>query len=275
MQYLDGNGNVLYEVNDSDKIFKMVNGKISGLAGTGNRMVIADSTGNLRAADTQDINLSGRYISSYVYQAGGNNYNIKMGSDIGSNGYLAGASLTESAYYTVSGNYKSEKTTSAAISLFDGNTVFYGNTGLTAGGTFIPTERMRVTPTGLKVASLAGTGNRTVYSDSTGVLTNTSSDERVKKNIKNITDEIDVLSALKNIRGVTYNWDTEKEGYEGAGEQQEIGVIAQEIEQYIPQVVGENSTGYKSVDYAKLTAYLIEVNKALLERVELLESKVV
>ena len=123
--------------------------------------------------------------------------------------------------------------------------------------------------------SLAGVGNRAVYSDANGNLTNTSSDVRVKKNIENITDNMNVLDALKNIRGVTYNWDTEKEGYKGAGEQQEIGVIAQEIEQYIPQVVGENSTGYKSVDYAKLTAYLIEVNKALLEKVEILESKVV
>ena len=50
VQYLDENGNVLYEVNDSDKIFKMVNGKISGLAGTGNRMVTADSSGNLSAS---------------------------------------------------------------------------------------------------------------------------------------------------------------------------------------------------------------------------------
>ena len=47
VQYLDESGNVLYEVNDSDKIFKMVNGKISGLAGTGINMVVADSIGNL------------------------------------------------------------------------------------------------------------------------------------------------------------------------------------------------------------------------------------
>ena len=49
VEYKDEAGNVLYEVNDSDKIFKMVNGKISGLAGTGNRMVVADSSGNLSA----------------------------------------------------------------------------------------------------------------------------------------------------------------------------------------------------------------------------------
>ena len=50
VQYLDESGNVLYEVNDSDKIFKMVNSKISSLAGTGTRMVTADASGNLSAS---------------------------------------------------------------------------------------------------------------------------------------------------------------------------------------------------------------------------------
>ena len=47
MQYLDESGNVLYEVNDSDKIFKMVNGKISGLAGVGQRGIVAGDDGRL------------------------------------------------------------------------------------------------------------------------------------------------------------------------------------------------------------------------------------
>lgn len=132
-----------------------------------------------------------------------------------------------------------------------------------------------MTAGGMGVVALSGTGNRAVYSDANGFLTNTSSDERVKKNIKNLSDTINILDSLKKIRGVVYNWDTSIEGYENMGEQEEIGVIAQEIEQHIPQIVGENSTGYKSVDYAKLTAYLIEVNKALLDKMEILESKVV
>ena len=113
------------------------------------------------------------------------------------------------------------------------------------------------------------------YTDATGNLTNSSSDARVKKNVETLSEKINVLDSLKQIRGVTYNWDNSIKGYENMGEQQEIGVIAQEIERFIPQVVGENSTGYKSVDYAKLTAYLIEVNKALLEKIETLEAKVI
>ena len=132
----------------------------------------------------------------------------------------------------------------------EGRIIFATNNGTNPS----PTERMIITGIGtVIIPTLAGTGNRAVYSDAIGTLTNSSSDVRVKKNIENITENMNVLDVLKNIRGVTYNWDNTIEGYEGAGEQQEIGVIAQEIEQHIPQIVGENSTGYKSVDYAKIS----------------------
>ena len=129
----------------------------------------------------------------------------------------------------------------------------------------------KIDKNGLKVTNLAGTGNRAVYSDTNGTLTNSSSDERVKINVKSISSEINVLDKLKELRGIKYNWNNEIEGYENMGDQTEIGVIAQEIEKVLPEIVGENSTGYKSVDYAKITAYLIEVNKALLTRIEILE----
>ena len=54
---------MLYEVNDSDKIFKMVNSKVSGLSGTGSRMVVADSTGNLSAGTTRQVTIAGNFSS--------------------------------------------------------------------------------------------------------------------------------------------------------------------------------------------------------------------
>ena len=84
MQYLDESGNVLYEVNDGDKIFKMVNGKISGLAGTGTRMVVADSSGNLRASGIitklitqQPYNYTAVYGINYI-NSGGDGQKITM-----------------------------------------------------------------------------------------------------------------------------------------------------------------------------------------------------
>jgi hypothetical protein len=163
--------NELMSIDDAGK-FKCASEQITGLAGTGNRMVVADSSGNLSAptAISTDLSFTGRILSNVGYVGSGNNYNIKLSSGISTNGYLSGASLSESSYYSIAGTFKSETTTSARLALFGGDTIFYGDTGLTAGGTYIPTERFRVTPTGLKVASLAGTGSRMVVADSSGNL---------------------------------------------------------------------------------------------------------
>ena len=57
-------------------------------------------------------------------------------------------------------------------------------------------------------------------------------------------------------------------------------VIAQEVEEVLPEVVSEDNEGYKSVDYSKLTPLLIEAIKAqqaqieeLKERIETLENR--
>ena len=62
--------------------------------------------------------------------------------------------------------------------------------------------------------------------------------------------------------------------------QREIGVIAQEVEQVYPQIVHEKELPfvdggtYKTVDYEKIVALLIEANKELCDRVKTLEAKV-
>ena len=239
---------------------------ITGLAGTGTRMVTADANGLLSANQTSII-VQGRAASSTESF-------FSVLYDESNNGYL---SLTKRGSNT-SGNYGSSNGASEVIctngdlvigASTENKKIIIGTDGLASSS-----KRMEISLSGVLINNLAGTGNRMVYSGANGLLTNTSSDARVKKNVENITQSVNVLETLKKLRGVKYNWDTNIEGYENMGEQQEIGVIAQEIEQYIPEIVGENNTGYKSVDYAKLTAYLIEVNKALLEKIEALEEKV-
>ena len=46
-------------------------------------------------------------------------------------------------------------------------------------------------------------------------------------------------------------------------DKREVGVIAQEVERVLPEVVSEDAEGYKSVDYTKLTPLLIEAVKEL------------
>ncbi len=73
------------------------------------------------------------------------------------------------------------------------------------------------------------------------------SDKRLKKRVRPIKN---ALSLVKKLRGVRFLW--RKSGKE------DIGIIAQEIEKVLPEVVSTNSKGFKSVNYSVLTAVLIE-----------------
>ena len=97
------------------------------------------------------------------------------------------------------------------------------------------------------------------------------SDVRWKKNIENIPNALD--SVLK-MRGVSYEWraDEFKEMKFAPGKN--IGLIAQEVEKIIPEIVATNKDGYKSVEYANLTAVLIEAVKQLKAEKDALEARV-
>ena len=80
----------------------------------------------------------------------------------------------------------------------------------------------------------------------------TFSDRRWKTKIVLITNALD---KLHKINGYTYKWK------EGADTSTQVGVIAQEIEAVLPEAVRTDENGYKSVDYGKLSALLIEAVK--------------
>jgi hypothetical protein len=75
------------------------------------------------------------------------------------------------------------------------------------------------------------------------------SDNRLKKNITPLTNALDLVSKL---HAVTYNWNTSPDGATP-----EYGFVAQQIEENFPTLVTTNtSTGYKAVDYMKITSIL-------------------
>ena len=101
----------------------------------------------------------------------------------------------------------------------------------------------------------AGTGIFTI--DNSGNVTaagevTANSDERIKTNIKTIENALDKVTQL---RGVEYDR-TDIEAHQ-------IGVIAQEVEKVLPEVVHDNENGLKSVAYGNLVAVLIESIKEL------------
>jgi hypothetical protein len=96
-----------------------------------------------------------------------------------------------------------------------------------------------------------------------------SSDERLKENIQPIQN---ALTKVEAISGNTYDW---KEGFEEIHSHtgHDLGVIAQEIEKVLPEVVINRENGYKAVDYEKIVPLLIEAIKELSAKVKELENK--
>jgi hypothetical protein len=89
-----------------------------------------------------------------------------------------------------------------------------------------------------------------------------SSDRRLKENIKPIENSLD---KIKKLNGVTFDWIKLTEEEKGVKHQynegSDLGVIAQEVEEVLPELVKTRKSGYKAVDYQKLTAVLIEAVK--------------
>ena len=92
------------------------------------------------------------------------------------------------------------------------------------------------------------------------------SDERTKIDIIRIDDAI---NKIKQINGVTYSRKDVNDVRRYAG------VIAQEIEKVLPEVVHENDEGYKSVAYGNVVSLLIEGIKELSQEVEILKNEII
>lgn len=97
-----------------------------------------------------------------------------------------------------------------------------------------------------------------------------SSDRRLKENIVNIPNALDKVNQLN---GVTYDW-TEAHIKSRGGEddyfvkKNDTGLIAQEVEQVLPEVVRSREDGYLGIQYDKIVGLLVEAIKELKVEVE-------
>ena len=112
---------------------------------------------------------------------------------------------------------------------------------------------------------LTGTPNITVGTISCGNITSSgtvtaNSDAKLKKNVATVSNALDKVNLL---RGVEFDYI--------ANDKHSIGVIAQEVEAVLPDLVEGDET--KSVAYGNLTAVLIEAVKELTAEVNTLKAE--
>ena len=108
----------------------------------------------------------------------------------------------------------------------------------------------RIGSLGVGVAASGTSGRIDAAND---IVAYSSSDRRFKENIKPIPN---ALTKILRIGGYEFDWisNVELHGHEG----HDVGVIAQEIEEILPELVQTRESGYKAVKYDKLVALLIE-----------------
>lgn len=95
------------------------------------------------------------------------------------------------------------------------------------------------------------------------IVAYSTSDIRLKDNIKSIDKALDKVNS---IQGVEFDWIEKEEVHGNSGH--DIGVIAQEIEKILPDVVTTRDNGYKAVKYEKIVPLLIEAIKDLSKQVD-------
>jgi len=133
--------------------------------------------------------------------------------------------------------------------------------GVAADGAATPTTRLTIAPDG----TLSGSSSNDI------------SDERLKENIKTIPDALDTV---KKLTGRTFTW-KEDDGLPTMSKGTKYGLIAQELEAVLPDLVTdhtgifqkEDGTYYKSITSSGIIPVLIEAVKELTAKVEALEAK--
>ena len=136
-------------------------------------------------------------------------------------------------------------TATETVTNTDTNTTYSAGNGLGLSGT-------QFYMTGSYSGNFTATGNVTAYSD-----------ESLKDNIVTIENPLDKINA---IRGVTYNRNDMESN------PRHTGVIAQEVEKVLPEVVSTDDAGLKSVAYGNMVGLLIEAIKELSGKLEALEN---
>jgi hypothetical protein len=232
-------------------------------------------------------NDGGEKNSFFGWKAGQSNtsggYNTFVGSGAGSKndagywntflGDVAGASNTGGFGNTFVGHTAGQNNTAGRYNTFVGyNAGIYNELGsnnviigykagyMASGSNKLYIDTLDPPKTKPLIYGDFSTRNVIIFGGFKSIASYSSSDGRWKKNIEPLESSLDKISSLQ---GVSYEWKTEEYPDVGMTEGKQIGLVAQEVEKVLPELVSEDKDGYKGVSYSKLTAVLVEAVKEL------------
>ena len=211
--------------------------------------------GNSQSSTYFQCNQNGTTLKRYV-----STWNSAVRTqDVLLNAYQS--TLGDYVYLKASGN----TSTTHGMLLNSDNYLFWGRADVVEGGV----TNSATAPIADVCMRVDSSGNALFDGDVVAYSTTIASDARLKENVKDLNYGLkDVL----DIRPVSFDWIDKRNG------QHDIGVIAQEIEKIIPEVVVEVDTlnsedTHKTVDYAKLTSVLIKAVQEQQQQINELKEK--
>ncbi len=255
-----------------DDVVEYINtGSFPGTGETGKIYVALDTNKTYRWSGSGYIEISASPGTTDAVPEGGTN--LYFTTTRARNAISVSGSLS---YNPTTGVISYTTPTYTTSSIAEGSNLYYtdararaalsAGTGISYNNTTGVITNLLSTGGGSIGGSIAVTGDITA----TGEVTAYYSDARLKTNVAPIENALDKVEA---IRGVTFD-PNETALALGVDNTPQVGVIAQEIEAVLPQLVTDSAyEGYKTVKYDKLTALLIEAVKELSAKVKDLESK--
>ena len=212
--------------------------------------------------DENDLQIHHDGSNSYIKDAGTGNIFYRSGTQTFQNAAGSKTMVVLNAANSVDLNYNNAtkfQTTNTGISVT-------GNVRSSAGA--IITGSIFVSGSiGADEGAISASGDIIADGD---IIAYNASDKNLKDNIQVIQGSLDKIDG---IRGVEFDWNEKSPGW--ARERgHDVGVIAQEVQKVIPEIVVERKNGYLGVDYKRIVPLLIESIKELKQEVEILKKKV-
>jgi len=254
----------------------------SGVAGVANGALTNNTTGSYNTAlgsNALGSNTTASNNTAVGYQAG---YSNTTGASLTMLGYQAGYSNTVNGNITAIG-YQAGYACTSGASTFLGylaGSTFTGSYGIFIGNNSQPSVVSDTYEIVIGCNGTIGKGSSTgfinangggTYQGNNSTLWSITSDQRLKKNIVDNKTGLDKITQIQ-VRNFEYR--TEDEVTELPKESAikvkgvQLGLIAQELAQVLPDCVKTESTGVMSVDASNITWYLVNAIKELKAKLE-------
>jgi hypothetical protein len=184
---------------------------------------------------------------------------------------------TDNVRFANGSNVTITRTDGSTVTISATDTTYTAGTGITLTGTSFSIPQAVATNStvtfsamNLGTATGAAAGQLRASDD---IIAFASSDITLKENISLISNS---LEKVKRLRGVAYDWTDSYIQRKGGLDdvymrRRDIGLLAQDVEQVLPEIVARRQDGYLAIKYDRVVALLVEAIKDLSEQVERLK----